>query len=133
MTPRSVETTIARFTLGLLLVYVPVETWVSWPSGLTDPFYLVDVVAFALLLWGAVTSLRARPDVAPGVLCAGYAWSAANGWRALALRIQTLQHGGEVDVALVWLIVVGEIAALVGLALLLLLVVESRTSPRGSR
>ena len=51
MTPRSVETTIARFTLGLLLVYVPVETWVSWPSGLTDPFYLVDVVAFALLLW----------------------------------------------------------------------------------
>ena len=61
MTPRSVETTIARFTLGLLLVYVPAETWVSWPSGLTDPFYLVDVVAFALLLWGAVTSLRARP------------------------------------------------------------------------
>ena len=130
MTPRSVETFIACFTLALLLVYAPLETWASWPH-LTNPFYLVDVVGFALLLWGALASLRARPDVAPGVLCAGYAWSAANGWRALALRIETLQQGGQVDVTLVWLIVVGEIAALVGLALLLLLVVESR-SPSGA-
>ena len=80
MTPRSVETTLARFTLVLLLVYVPAETWVSWPSGLTNPFYLVDVVGFALLLWGSLASLHARPDVAPGVLCAGYAWSGA--WRS---------------------------------------------------
>ena len=80
MTPRSVETFIARFTLALLLVYAPLETWASWPSGLTNPFYLVDVVGFALLLWGALASLRARPGVAPGVLCAGYAWSGANGW-----------------------------------------------------
>ena len=80
-----------------------------------------------------MTSLRARPDVAPGVLCAGYAWSAANGWRALALRIQTLQQGGEVDVTLVWLLVISEVVALTGLALLLLLVVESRTSPRAPR
>lgn len=132
MTPRSVETFLARFTLAVLLAYVPLETWASWPH-LTNPFYLVDVVGFALLLWGALASLRARPDAAPGVLCAGYAWSGANGWRALALRIETLQQGGQVDVTLVWLIVLGEIAALVGLALLLLLVVESRTSPRGSR
>ena len=127
MTPRSVETFIARFTLALLLVYAPLETWASWPSGLTNPFYLVDVVGFALLLWGALASLRARPDVAPGVLCAGYAWSGANGWRALALRMETLQQGGEVDVALVWLLVIGEVVTLTGLALLLLLVVESRT------
>ena len=132
MTPRSVETFLARFTLVLLLVYAPLETWASWPA-LTNPFYLVDVVGFALLLWGALASLRARPDVAPGVLCAGYAWSGANGWRALALRLEILQEGGQVDVTLVWLIVLGEIAALTGLALLLLLVVESRTSPRGSQ
>ena len=132
MTPRSVETVIARFTLGVLLVYAPLETWASW-SGLTNPFYLVDVVGFALLLWGTLASLRARPDVAPGVLCAGYAWSAANGWRALALRIETLEQGGQVDVTLVWLLVIGEIVALTGLALLLLLIVESRTSPRGSQ
>ena len=132
MTPRSVETLLARFTLVLLLVYAPLETWASWPA-LTNPFYLVDVVGFALLLWGALASLRARPDVAPGVLCAGYAWSGANGWRALALRLEILQEGGQVDVTLVWLIVLGEIAALTGLALLLLLVVESRTSPRGSQ
>lgn len=130
MTPRGVETCIARFTLALLLAYVPLETWASWPA-LTNPFYLVDVVGFALLLWGALASLRARPDVAPGVLCAGYAWSAANGWRALALRIETIQQGGQVDMGLVWLIGLGEFAALVGLALLLLLVVESRT-PSGT-
>ena len=133
MTPRGVETFIARFTLVLLLVYAPAETWVSWPSGLTDPFHLVDVVGFALLLWGALASLGARPGVAPGVLCAGYAWSGANGWRALALRLESLQEGGEVNVTLVWLLVVAEIAALVGLALLLLLVLESRTPVRAER
>ena len=127
MTPRSVETFIARFTLALLFVYAPLETWASWPT-LANPFYLVDVVGFALLLWGALASLRVRPGVAPGVLCAGYAWSAANGWRALALRIDTLQRGGEVDVGLIWLLVIGEIVALTSLAPLLLLVVESRTS-----
>ena len=130
MTPRSLETTIARFTLVVLLIYAPLETWGSWPSGLANPFYLVDVVGFALLLWGALVSLRARPDVAPGVLCAGYAWSAANGWRALALRLEILQEGGHVDVGLVWLIGLGEIAALIGLALLLLLVMEVRTQSR---
>ena len=127
MTPRNVETFIARFTFALLLVYAPLETWGSWPA-LTDPFYLVDVVGLGLLLWGALASLRARPRVAPGVLCAGYAWSAANGWRALALRIDILQRGGEVDVGLVWLLVIGEVVALTGLALLLLLIVESRTT-----
>ena len=129
MTPRGVETLIARFTLAVLLVYAPLETWASWPA-LSNPFYLVDVVGFALLLWGALASLRARPGVAPGVLCAGYAWSAANGWRALALRLEILQEGGHVDVGLVWLIGLGEIAALLGLALLLLLVVELRTQSR---
>jgi hypothetical protein len=129
MTPRSVETFVARFTLGVLLVYAPLETWASWPA-LTNPFYLVDVVGFALLLWGALASLRARPNVAPGVLCAGYAWSAANGWRALALRIETLEQGGQVDVTLVWLLVIGEIVALTGLALLLLLIAESRRPSR---
>lgn len=131
MTPRNVETAVARFTLVLLLVYAPLETWVSWPSGLTNPFYLVDVIGFALLLWGALASLRARPGLAPGVLCAGYAWSGANGWRALALRMETLQQGGEVDVTLVWLLVISEVAALTCLALLLLLVVESR-APSGT-
>ena len=65
------------------------------------------------------------------MLCAGYAWSGANGWRALALRMETLQQGGEVDVTLVWLLVISEVVALTGLALLLLLVVESRT-PSGA-
>lgn len=55
MTPRGVETCIARFTLALLLAYVPLETWASWPA-LTNPFYLVDVVGLALLLLLVVES-----------------------------------------------------------------------------
>ena len=45
--------------------------------------------------------------------------------------MQTLQQGGEVDVTLVWLLVISEVVALTCLALLLLLVVESR-APSGT-
>ena len=127
MTPRSLETALARCALVVLPIAAPIETWLSWPDGLTDPDYLVDVVGIGLLLWGALASLRARPDAAPGVLCAGCAWAASSGWRALALHLDTLQHGGHVDVGLVWLLGGAEIAALISLALLLLLVVESQT------
>jgi len=82
MNLRSAETRLAWFTCGLLVVYFPLETWASLPHGLSNPFYLVDLVAMALLLYGAVLSLRARPRAAPGVLCAAYGWAAANAWRA---------------------------------------------------
>ena len=89
MTPRASRRS-SRASRSACCSSTPRWNWTSWPA-LTNPFYLVDVVGFALLLWGALASLRARPNVAPGVLCAGYAWSAANGWRALALRIETLE------------------------------------------
>ena len=94
---RKIETVIARLTLAALLIYIPAETYVSLPRGLLNPFYLVDAIAMALMLWGAVHSLRARPVCAPGILCGAYGWAAANGWRATFGRIAELRNGGELD------------------------------------
>ena len=88
------ETGLAWFTLGALVVYFPVETWASLPEGLWNPFYIVDLIAMTLLFWGAVRSLRARPAPSPAVLCAAYAWSVANGWRATFDRVFELLGGG---------------------------------------
>ena len=49
MTERQIETGIAKFTVGFLVIYIPIETWTSLPYGLLNPFYLVDVVAMVLL------------------------------------------------------------------------------------
>ena len=93
---RKTETRLARFTLGILLIYFPLETWFSLPGGLLHPMYLVDFIAICLLLYGALHSLRARPATAPGPLCAAWAWTAANGWRATSWRwLDTLEKGGE--------------------------------------
>jgi hypothetical protein len=97
MNLRTTETRLAKFTLAMLVIYFPLETWVSLPDGLTNPFYLVDLIAMALLLYGAVFSLRARPRSAPGVLCAAYGWTAANGWRATFDRVFELRAGGELE------------------------------------
>ncbi|MCA1561036.1 MAG: hypothetical protein LC804_12475 [Acidobacteria bacterium] len=97
MNLRTTETRLAKFTLAMLVVYFPLETWVSLPDGLTNPFYLVDLIAMALLPYGALRSLRARPRSAPGVLCAAYGWTAANGWRATFDGVFELRDGGELE------------------------------------
>lgn len=123
---REVETSLARCTLSALVVYFPLETWASWSDGLTDPFYLVDLIAMALLLWGAVHSLRARPNAAPGVLCGAFGWTAANGWRATFGRIQEISQGGTLDhgAAELWLVSIGTGLALLLFGLSLYLVVQ---------
>jgi hypothetical protein len=106
---RSIETVLARATLIALLLYFPVETWTSWRHDywLFNPFYVIDLIAMLLLLYGAVRSLRARPRMAPGALCAAYAWTAANGWRATWGRAFELRDGGQLDYGSVELWVVG--------------------------
>lgn len=124
---RQIETGLACTTLGLLVFYVPIETWASWPYGLLNPFYLVDVIAMALLFLGAVSSLRARPRPAPGLLCAGIAWSAANGWRATFGRIVELGRGGSLDhgAAEMWTVSLATTLALICLGLALYLVARA--------
>lgn len=113
MNLRKAETNLAWFTLGGLLVYAPVETWTSLPYGLWNPFYLVDLIAMILLFFGAVHSLRARPHPAPAVLCAAYAWTAANGWRATFGRVFEISKGGGLDYGITELWAVGLGTALV--------------------
>ena len=116
---RKTETGLAWFTLGALVVYYPVETYVSVPEGLWNPFYIVDLIAMALLFWGAMRSLRARPDRSPAVLCAAYAWSVANGWRATFGRMFELLEGGKLDYGAAEMCAIA-IATAVGLACLAL-------------
>ena len=97
MPARSLETALARVTLGMLVVYIPGETWASLPDGLLNPYYIVDAIAMVLLLFGALHSLRARPRPAPGMLCGAYGWTAANGWRATFDRWFHLADGGTLD------------------------------------
>jgi hypothetical protein len=97
MTPRTLETALARFTLGVLVIYIPVETWASIPYGMLNPNYLIDAIAMVLLLIGSLHSLRARPHPAPALLCAAFAWTAANGWRATSWRYAELAQGRTLD------------------------------------
>ena len=94
---RSLETGLAYFTLGILVIYIPAETWVSLPYGLLHPMYLVDVAGMLLMLFGALHSLRVRPHSSAGLLAAAWAWNSANGWRATAWRYLEMQEGGTLD------------------------------------
>lgn len=123
---RKVETGLSLFTLGALVAYVPLETYVSLPHGLWNPFYIVDLIAMVLMLWGAIHSLRARPDRSPALLCAAYAWASANGWRATFGRMYELLQGGKLDHGAVemWAVAIGTLISILCLFLGLFLVVR---------
>jgi hypothetical protein len=127
---RRLETILAFATLAVLVLYVPLETWASWKHGLLNPFYLIDVIAMVLLFTGAMRSLAARPRPAPGVLCAGMAWSAANGWRATFGRMVELERGGSLDygAAELWTVAAVTSLSLACLAASIYLVVRAETS-----
>ena len=127
MNLRQIETGLAWFTIGALVIYFPVETWASLPDGLWNPFYIVDLIAMILLFWGAMRSLRARPASSPAILCAAYAWAGANGWRATFGRIFEVLRGGELDhgVGELWAVGIATAIGLLCLALSLYLVVRS--------
>src|SRR5262245_88687 len=126
MNLRRAETGLARFTLWGLLVYVPLETWASLPA-LWDPFYLVDLIGMVLLSVGTSQSLRARPARSPGLLCAGYAWTGANFWRAFWGRMAEVWKGGSLmyGTAELWVVGVGTAVVMGCLALSALLVVRA--------
>lgn len=94
---RSLETGLAYFTLGALVIYFPVETWASLPQGLWNPFYIIDLIAMALMLWVALRSLKARSNPSPAILAAAYAWTTANGWRATFGRMFDVLNGAALD------------------------------------
>jgi hypothetical protein len=91
---RRVETGLAWATIVALLIYAPVETIYSWP-GLTDPFYVIDVIGMALMMSGVVRSLRARPGSGAAMLAVGWAWTASNFWRATFDRVEKVRAGHQ--------------------------------------
>ena len=121
---RGVETVLAYWTLVVLAIYIPVETWGSWPRGLLNPYYLIDAIAMALSLWGAVHSLRRRPRSSPAILCIAYAWSSANGWRATFGRLREIESGGTLAYgsAELWTVGIATALSLFVFAVLLVLV-----------
>ena len=125
MNLRSAETGLAYLTLGGLIIYVPLETYASLPE-LWDPFYLVDLIGMALLGAGTFKSLRARPLSSLALLCAGYAWTGANGWRAFWGRVAEVGKGGTLEFGTteLWVVGIGTALALGCLALSVLLVVR---------
>lgn len=127
MTARAIETALARFTLVSLVVYFPLETWVSLPDGLWHPFYLVDIFAMKLLFWGARHSLKSRPQTSPALLCVAWAWTACNGWRATWWRVLAILEGEELPrgAGEVWAI--GIASAIVLLCFLVSLVLLTRS------
>jgi hypothetical protein len=109
---RRFETLLARLTLAGLAVYAPLETVASWQmvggvQVLAHPGYWQSLAAFGLLLWGAVRSLRARPNPAPAVMCIAHAWTASLFWHASTVRLAASQRGqatfyGTPELSIVW-------------------------------
>ena len=130
MDTRKIETGLARITLGILVIYVPAETWVSLPYGLLHPMYLVDVVAMLLLLFGSWFSLRSRPRSAAGPLAAAWAWTSANGWRATSWRWLEVREGGSLDLgaAELWATAGGTALSLICCVLALILACKPSTA-----
>jgi len=80
-------------TVCFLTVSVAVETAYSWRIGLTDPYYLVKLVGWSLLVAGAVQVRTTRLFAGLAFLAAGWGWLAANFWRAVADRFSHLAAG----------------------------------------
>jgi hypothetical protein len=113
-TPRAWPLVI--FTIAILVIYAPIETWYSLPR-LWDPFYLVDFIGMVLLGWGVVLCRRTGSPAGLAVLAAGYGWIGANFWRALFGRVEAVANGEVLRLGLAELCFVacGTIAALAGL------------------
>src|SRR6185436_9356986 len=76
-----------------LAVSVPVETTYSWRLGLTEPYYLVKCVGWALLALGVYRFHGVSPAQGVAFLAAGWGWLGANFWRAVADRLARIGAG----------------------------------------
>lgn len=117
MTPTPRATALVTFTIVILVIYAPLETWYSLPA-LWDPFYLVDFIAMVLLGWGVILCRRHATGSGLAVLAAGYGWMGANSWRALFGRVEAVAQGEVLRLgwAEMCFVICGTIAALAGLA-----------------
>jgi hypothetical protein len=88
-----VLTALVVFTAAFGGVYFLIETYLSAVgSGLVRFGYLVDLFGIVLLMSGAVAGWRGRTS-ARATLTAGWAWTAANFWRATMDRYASVAEG----------------------------------------
>ena len=109
-----------------LLVSVVVETAYSWGS-LGDAYFLVKVAGWILLSLGAIR-IRAGNPHGLTFLAAGWAWMAANFWRAIADRLTDISAGQTLRLGSVEIVFAGT-CLIVCLAGLILTLVAGRPEP----
>src|SRR5688572_5818167 len=89
----SARTGLLILALSFLAISVPVETAYSWRQGLAEPYYLVKLVGWLLLVTGAAQLRKRRLDAGVAFLAGGWGWLAANFARAVADRFGRLASG----------------------------------------
>ncbi len=93
---RPLSKAIVMYTFVWLLVYVPLETYVTWSiaglRGFGYSSYVMNVVGMGLMLWGAVSARRQQP-FGPALLATGWSWTAATFWRATSDRYWWVSQG----------------------------------------
>ena len=97
-----------------------------------DPLHLlhevVHVIGMGLMLYGVVHSWRAAPQSAAGILCAAWAWTGADWYRATSDRVVELAEGHSLDFEPIkmWVVAGFTAVTLVCFGLALFIVVRSR-------
>ena len=93
----TLESTVVRFTWVWALVFLPIETYLSfWDGPISVSGYVVNVVRMGIALWAVACLRRGRP-YAEGLLATGWGWTTAVFWRATNLRYMLASHGEPLD------------------------------------
>ena len=133
---RTLETRVVAVSLALLAMFAPIETWATWQLGgaaaLIEPRFAHKIAGMVLLIVGVRHSLGARPQRAPGAMCAAHAWWAAAGWGATTGRFHALSQGAQLrwGAAELWFVVVTSAIALVAFNVSLYLTWTARSRLR---
>ena len=120
------------YTFAWLAVYVPLETFVTVSSvgwrGILNQGYIANLIGMALMARGALAAKNDRA-AAPGLLAAGWAWTAATFWRATAQRFWAMEHGYTLYAGSIELWLAPMITALALLGMVASLVLVARRGP----
>jgi hypothetical protein len=124
---------LVAYTFVWVLIYAPLETFVTISmagiGGLIYSAYIMNVLGMVLMFLGALVGMRGRA-VAPGVLTAGWSWTAATFWRATSDRFSFTAIGGALYSGRIelWLAPMLTALACLGLLATLRLVVQASRS-----
>ena len=128
------ERILVWFTWIWAVVFVPIETYITWSiaNTLLLSGYAVNVLGVGIMLWGVISLRRSRP-YAEGLLATGWGWTTAVFWRGANLRYWLAAEGeplyyGRLEL---WLAPVFTMMAAAALASSLVLLVSRRRRSDG--